>query len=104
MMKFRFLAFGVGLGLTAAIAQETAQPVPVPAEACVPSDKLLALHKDKWDESPILGGDTTLGSGIIVFTSPKGETWTIVHSRTDGQSCIIAAGTGLVHVAVSQEI
>jgi hypothetical protein len=52
------------------------------------TDKL----KQTFDERPVNEGLSSNGGMLEIFVSPNGETWTIVLSRADGVSCLMATG------------
>jgi hypothetical protein len=45
-----------------------------------------------YDEAPVAGGIASNGSVLEVFTSPDGNSWTIVLTSPDGTSQVMAAG------------
>ena len=45
-----------------------------------------------YDEAPVAGGIASNGSVLEVFTSPDGNSWTIVLTSPDGTSRVMAAG------------
>ncbi len=47
--------------------------------------------KKSYTEAPISMGVTSAGAIVEVFASPKGS-WTLVVTRPNGMSCLIAAG------------
>lgn len=67
-----------------------------PANAQEPCPKYQDLKKglaDAYGEAP--AGSGILGEGnavLMIFASPKGETWTATMLRSDGTACIIAHG------------
>ena len=54
------------------------------------SDMVAGLEKN-YSEAPVSIGLASNGSVIEIFASPK-QTWTIVMTRPDGQSCVLMAG------------
>lgn len=100
MLKFYILALGIGAGLLLNInarAEEGATPIPpAPPAACIPIDQVIKVHKEKWNESPIAGGQTKDG-GIVIFASPKGATWSVVAiNESTGVACMISSGVGFM--------
>lgn len=45
-----------------------------------------------FNEEPVAGGVAADGTFLEVFTSPDGESWTIILTRPDGDSQVVAAG------------
>lgn len=45
-----------------------------------------------YDEAPVAGGIASNGSMLEVFTSPDGNSWTIIVTSPDGTSRVMAAG------------
>ena len=69
-----------------------AMALPVAAENCAQRDAVATYLGDKFQESRT-GAGFQDGAGIVeVWASPDG-TWTILLTRADGISCILAAGT-----------
>ena len=58
---------------------------------CVPRDALLAALKKTHSEIPVSGGLTANGAVLEVLSSAEGS-WTVIMTRPDGVSCIVAAG------------
>ena len=83
------------LGLTAA-ASAAAAPAwadPVTAQpACQSRDDIDQLLTQRFSEVPTALGLQSNGDLIQVFVSKDGATWTIVTTRPDGISCIVALG------------
>jgi len=52
-----------------------------------------ALHRNHG-EVAVSRGLTSRGTLIEVFASPKSDSFTIINSRPDGISCLVAAGEG----------
>ncbi len=73
---------------TNAIAQTAGQP------PCNPRDQVIEQLADRYKEAPIAAGITSKGSLVEVLTTGDGNTWTIIVSTPQGQSCIVAAGEG----------
>ena len=71
-------------------AQE--QPQQSPTQACAARDEVRTKLKLKFHEKPVAEG-LQRGSTIIeVWANKKFGTFTIIVNRTDGMSCMIAAG------------
>ena len=59
-----------------------------------PAAGLLKQLSKRFNEQPVALGLTNSGSLIEVLTSDDGSTWTMMISRPNGPSCLIAAGEG----------
>jgi hypothetical protein len=80
----------------ASTTAEAASPV------CGPRTQLLDQLTKKYKEAPVGVGIANNGALVEVLTSNDGATWTILISRPDGTSCLVAAGQewqALKHVA-----
>ncbi len=70
----------------------SAFPPPAGAQSmCIPRDDLLAALKKSHSEIPVSIGLTANGAVIEVLSSAEGS-WTIIMTRPDGVSCVVAAG------------
>ena len=76
------LMLGVGIGPTPAAAQT----------ACMSRAEVLDQLSSKYAETPISLGLEKSGDVVEIFTSGDGDTWTMVLTRPDGQTCMIASG------------
>jgi hypothetical protein len=69
---------------------------PVAAEAapatCAERDSLVALLGENFKEAPVALGIADNGRLVEVLTSDAGSTWSIIVTRPDGVSCLVAAG------------
>jgi hypothetical protein len=83
------LAVVLGLGSSA-----VAQPPPGTAltPACHSHADLAAMLNQKFSEQPNALGVQANGHLVEVFASNDGTSWTIVITRPDGWSCIVAVG------------
>jgi len=81
---FAITAASFALGLTGAPAF-AGQPI------CGAHDDVVSGLEKKYSETPTARGLATAGLMIEVFASPEG-TFTIVATRPDGTSCLLAAG------------
>ncbi len=82
---FAVTATTFALALTGAPASAVSQPI------CGAHDDVASGLEKNYSESPIARGLATAGMMIEVFVSPEG-TFTIVATRPDGTSCLLAAG------------
>ena len=63
-----------------------------PAAACGPHTEVIKALGDKFHETQSATALTSAGTLLEVLTASDGSTWTIVVSRPDGLSCVVAAG------------
>ncbi len=78
-------------GLTwSALAQPPPQMALAPA--CHSHAALAAMLNQKYSEAPSAVGVQANGHLVEVFASNDGTSWTIVVTRPDGWSCIVAVG------------
>jgi hypothetical protein len=63
-----------------------------PAAVCGPRKDIMAQLSQSFSEAPTAIGVTSTGELLQVLASADKSTWTIVVSRPDGLSCIVAAG------------
>jgi hypothetical protein len=82
---FAVTAASFALGLTGAPASAAGQPI------CGAHDDVASDLEKKYAETPSARGLATAGLMIEVFSSPEG-TFTIVATRPDGTSCLLAVG------------
>ncbi len=78
----------LGIGLAFAASAVAAQP------QCNTRDEVLKLLAKKYQEAPVAAGVTNTGGLVEVLTNIKGDTWTIIVTTPQGQSCLVAAGEG----------
>jgi hypothetical protein len=68
-------------------------PVAVAAqEVCATRAALLDSLTEDYQETPAAVGMSNNGGVMEVFTARDGRTWTILLTRPDGNSCILATG------------
>ncbi|MGE5546220.1 MAG: hypothetical protein ACM33T_04945 [Solirubrobacterales bacterium] len=77
-----------------AIAAVLAAGAPIqPVQAvCAKRDALLTSLQHEYKEAPAAVGLASNGSVIELLTANDGKTWTILMTRPDGTSCVVAAG------------
>ena len=63
-----------------------------PAGACGPHTAVIKALGDKFHETQSATALTSAGTLLEVLTASDGSTWTIIVSRPDGLSCVVAAG------------
>jgi hypothetical protein len=78
--------------LAAAPAAAQAPPAGELQPACQTHDEIMQMLNQKFSETPTALGLQSNGHVIQVFASKDGMTWTIVTTRPDGVSCIVALG------------
>ena len=79
------------LGL-AAPASAQAPPQTMVTPACHSHADLAAMLNQKYAEQPSAVGLQANGDLVEVFVANDGTSWTIVVTRPDGWSCIVAVG------------
>ncbi|MBP9184283.1 MAG: hypothetical protein KBF78_14200 [Fuscovulum sp.] len=61
---------------------------------CGALDQVVETLSQKWQEAPvgrgIVGGELI----VMIFADSAGDTWTLVTVNPDGNTCLLAAGTG----------
>jgi len=61
---------------------------------CNSRSAIIADLKDGYAEQPTALGVTSAGTVMELWTAPGGNTWTLVVTMTNGDSCIVGAGDG----------
>lgn len=67
-------------------------PAALSQGSCAPRATVLAFLDGKHDERRVAWGLAGTGRIVDVTVSPDGATWTILVTKPDGTTCIIAAG------------
>lgn len=62
-------------------------------------DEIVAQLDESYKEAPVAGGIATNGNILEVFASPDGLSWTIIVTRPNGLSSVIAKGEGWSFIA-----
>ncbi len=83
---YSMMLFAVGVFLVSSVAMAQ-----VP---CGQRDKFVELLAEKYKETPIATGVNSKGSLIEVLSTHDGDTWTLIVTSSDGNSCLIASGQG----------
>lgn len=85
----KLMAFGFLAALTAsAVAQED------PNHPCMNYGDLRKAVAQNFGEAPAGSGIVETGKAVImIFASPKGDTWTAAILGPDGNACVIAHGS-----------
>jgi hypothetical protein len=60
--------------------------------ACGPHPDVIKALGDRFHETQAATALTSAGTLLEVLTANDGSTWTIIVSRPDGLSCVVAAG------------
>ncbi len=60
----------------------------------VSRDEIVAQLGTRYKETPVAGGIASNGNVLEVFSSADGLSWTIIVTRPDGMSSVIAEGEG----------
>jgi len=68
------------------------------AELCTPRDVLVRQLGADYAETTVARGLSHQGVVVEVFSSGDGSTWTIVVTRPNGASCVVAAGEAWMKV------
>jgi len=84
MYSTALLALAVFLVSSAAVAQVS----------CGQRDKIVEWLAVEYKEAPIATGVSSKGRLIEVLSTNDGETWTLIVSSPDGDSCLIGSGQG----------
>lgn len=71
------------------VASLSAQPA---ANVCAAREALLTSLSREYSEAPKAVGLANNGSVVELLTSRDGNTWTLLMTRPDGTSCVVAAG------------
>lgn len=82
-LKLLFVALASAIGFLALKADAQTN--------CTTRDEVVSRLKDEWKEGR--RGIGLLENGLIeLYVSADGQTWTLLMTRPDGVSCLIAAG------------
>jgi len=87
-MNRPLLALAWVLGLVAVPATASAQP------ACTDRADVVGHLAEKYSENTVALGVVTNGAVVEVLTGKNGATWSIIITRPDGTSCMVASGEG----------
>jgi len=78
--------------LLGAVAISSPAAAEQPAATCGPHTEVIKALGDKFHETQSATALTSAGTLLEVLTASDGATWTIIVSRPDGLSCVVAAG------------
>lgn len=84
-------AAAMGLTLALASTGAPAQTLGTPSGLSTRTE-IVDFLGQTYDEAPVAGGIASNGSVLEVFTSPDGQSWTIILTSPDGTSRVVAAG------------
>lgn len=62
--------------------------------SCSQHSKVVGQFATSYQEVPVAGGLTEDGRLIEVLSSGDGKTWTIIISKSNGETCVMMAGEG----------
>ncbi len=81
----------------------TVQPVAAQT-VCTTRSAVAEQLAGKFAEAPVAAGLESTGAVIEVFTSGDGSTWTIVLTRPEGPSCLVASGEAWMTLPIKVEV
>ncbi|NBB83026.1 MAG: hypothetical protein GVY28_06420 [Alphaproteobacteria bacterium] len=87
----RFARTALLSALLAATAPATAAAT---EESCATRESILAYLAKEYAEQPVAMGLANSGGMIEVLTNSAGTSWTILLTKPDGETCMVAAGEG----------
>ena len=87
----KLIIFGTTLLTIALFLVSSAAMAQVP---CGQRDSIVKWLAVKYKEAPIATGVSSKGSLIEVLSTLDGDTWTLIVTSPDGNSCMIASGQG----------
>jgi phage gpG-like protein len=77
-----------------AVASFLVSSVAMAQAPCGQRDKIVEWLAVKYKEAPIATGVSNNGRLVEVLTTQDGDTWTLIVTSPDGNSCLIASGQG----------
>lgn len=84
------LAIAMLLVISATLGPAAGQTAP--RKACTTRSEVAERLAGDYAEAPVAVGLASSGAVVEVFTSTDGSTWTIIVTRPEGTSCLVAAG------------
>lgn len=88
-------AMTAGLAVAAIVAVTVASAGQAVAQAlCMPRAQIVEMLDTHYAEAPIARGLAAGGRLMEVFSSPDGNTWTLLLTTPDGTSCLMGEGQG----------
>jgi hypothetical protein len=94
------LAFMLVLDIQQATAQDLGREYYAQEPYGLSRDEVVAQLGGAYKEAPVAGGIAANGNILEVFAAPDGASWTIIVTRPDGMSSVIAEGEGWTFVEV----
>ena len=91
-MQIKWIAAYLGLALVPVLTLGSFEAAA--QSACSPRTEVVGHLAKKYGEAPVAIGVTNKGGLVEVLTTGDGNTWTIIVSTPNGQSCMVAAGEG----------
>lgn len=88
------LTFMLVLDIQQATAQDLGQDYNTQAPYGLSREEVVAQLGGAYKEAPVAGGIAANGNILEVFASPDGGSWTIIVTRPDGMSNVVAEGEG----------
>lgn len=76
------------------IAAQTIGASAVFAAQCASSNHVEARLQERFNETLAFEGAAREEHSVLVYASPKAESWTMVVATPDGMSCLMATGHG----------
>lgn len=92
------LAFMLLLDIQQATAQDLGQEYNTQAPYGLSREEVVAQLDGVYKEAPVAGGIAANGNVLEVFASPDGASWSIIVTRPDGMSSVVAEGEGWTFV------
>ena len=90
-ISYRRMAAGLAVAASLSVVSSIQNPVSAQSN-CGQRTELVTALSDRFNEAPVAAGLSQLGQLIEVFSSADGTTWTLMVTKPDGESCLIAAG------------
>ncbi len=91
-----------GLGLILAATVVGAKPTQAQQAHCAPREAIIERLKSGYGEGPAGFGLQSSGQLIEIWAAPGTGTWTVLMSRPDGKTCVVATGTDWQHLELDQ--
>lgn len=89
----RYVLPVLALALLAVPAASDAIAEGTGAMPCGDRDEMLSHLSKKYSEEPVAMGLATNGTVVEVLSTKAGDSFTIVYTMPNGQTCLIAAGS-----------
>lgn len=71
---------------------------------CAERSALKAVLAQRWQERPTAFGMASNGRVLELYTSPEGQSWTLVAVAPEGRACVIASGRGWIERPATRTI